>query len=80
LTIDFYLFEEITDEAETVSSENLKSTSTEYQVKQPRESADISKSGKGGRDGSSATNSEPLEALKDDPEAMRLFLIHLKIA
>ncbi|KAI5592612.1 hypothetical protein BDE02_04G164200 [Populus trichocarpa] len=67
------IVEEITDEAETVSSENLKSTSTEYQVKQPRESADISKSGKGGRNGSSATNSEPLESLKDDPEAMRSF-------
>ncbi|KAG6778109.1 hypothetical protein POTOM_017959 [Populus tomentosa] len=67
------IIEEITDEAETVSSENLKSTSTEYQVKQPRESADISKSGKGGRNGSSATNSEPLEALKDDPEAIRSF-------
>ncbi|KAG5248084.1 outer envelope protein [Salix suchowensis] len=51
----------------------LKSSSTGYQVKQPRESADISKSGKGGHNGSSEANLEALEALKDDPEAMRSF-------
>uniref|UniRef100_A0A6N2LKJ9 Uncharacterized protein n=1 Tax=Salix viminalis TaxID=40686 RepID=A0A6N2LKJ9_SALVM len=67
------IIEDITDEAETVTSENLKSSSTGYQVKQPRESADISKSGKGGHNGSSETNLEALEALKDDPEAMRSF-------
>ncbi|KAG5248067.1 outer envelope protein [Salix suchowensis] len=64
------IIEDITDEAETVTSENLKSSSTGYQVKQPRESADISKSGKGGHNGSSEANLEALEALKDDPEAM----------
>lgn len=59
------IIEEITEEAETVS-ENLKSSSA-------RESVDTSKSGREGRSGSSASNPEPLEALKDDPEAMRSF-------
>lgn len=57
------IIEEITEEAETVS-ENLKSSSA-------RESIDTSKRGREGRGGSSASNPEPLEALKDDPEAMR---------
>ncbi|CAK7329256.1 unnamed protein product [Dovyalis caffra] len=60
------IIEEITEEAETFSSENLKSSST-------WESIDTSNSGREARSGSSATNSEPLEALKDDPEAMRSF-------
>ncbi|KAJ6671683.1 OUTER ENVELOPE PROTEIN 61 [Salix viminalis] len=59
------IIEEITEEAETVS-ENLKSSSA-------RESVDTSKSGREARSGSSASNPEPLEALKDDPEAMRTF-------
>ncbi|KAJ6311012.1 hypothetical protein OIU76_015685 [Salix suchowensis] len=59
------IIEEITEEAETVS-ENLKSLSA-------RESVDTSKSGREARSGSSASNPEPLEALKDDPEAMRTF-------
>jgi hypothetical protein len=57
------IIEEITEEAETVS-ENLKSSSA-------RESVDTSKSGREARSGSSTSNPEPLEALKDDPEAMR---------
>ncbi|KAB5541739.1 hypothetical protein DKX38_014713 [Salix brachista] len=59
------IIEEITEEAETVS-ENLKNSSA-------RESVDTSKSGREARSASSASNPEPLEALKDDPEAMRTF-------
>ncbi|XP_022730197.1 outer envelope protein 61-like isoform X2 [Durio zibethinus] len=67
------VIEEITDEAASTSSANLQSSSTEYSLKQPRESTGFFKSEKGGNVGDVTTNSECLQALKDDPEALRSF-------
>lgn len=67
------VIEEITEEVGTMTSENLKNSSTEYSVTQPREGVDASNSGSRASSGGLATNSESLQALKDDPEAVRLF-------
>ncbi|XWS52765.1 hypothetical protein CRYUN_Cryun11dG0100300 [Craigia yunnanensis] len=67
------VIEEITEEAASTSSANLQSSSTEYSLKQPRESTAFSKSESRKNVGDVTTNSESLQALKDDPEALRSF-------
>ncbi|XVE79145.1 hypothetical protein DITRI_Ditri14bG0034400 [Diplodiscus trichospermus] len=69
------VIEEITEEASSTSTANLQSSSTEYSLKQPRESTGFSKSKSENREieGDMTTNSERLRALKDDPEALRSF-------
>ncbi|XP_021278477.1 outer envelope protein 61 [Herrania umbratica] len=59
------VIEEITEEA--------ASTSSECSLKQPRESTGFSKSEIGKKVSDLTTNSECLQALKDDPEALRSF-------
>ncbi|XVF05050.1 hypothetical protein REPUB_Repub05bG0137600 [Reevesia pubescens] len=67
------VIEEITEEAASTSSANLQSSATEYSLKQPRESTEFSKSETGKNVGDVKTNSECLQTLKDDPEALRSF-------
>ncbi|OMO77062.1 Tetratricopeptide-like helical [Corchorus olitorius] len=67
------VIEEITEEAPSTSSFNVKSSSTEYSLKQPQESSGYSKSENGKKVADLTTNSECLQALKDNPEAMRSF-------
>ncbi|EEF46524.1 fk506 binding protein, putative [Ricinus communis] len=66
------VIEELTKEDDVASSQNLGS-SRETSVLQPRESVDA-RNMKSGTNGSGLTmNSESLQALKDDPEAIRTF-------
>ncbi|OMO51614.1 hypothetical protein CCACVL1_29685 [Corchorus capsularis] len=67
------VIEEITEEAPSTSSFNVKSSSTEYSLKQPQESSGYPKSENGKKVADLTTNSECLQALKDNPEAMRSF-------
>ncbi|XWS28483.1 hypothetical protein CRYUN_Cryun25bG0073500 [Craigia yunnanensis] len=67
------VIEEITEEAASTSSANLQSSSTEYSLKQPRESTGFSKSESMKNVGDVTTNSESLQALKDNPETLRSF-------
>ncbi|XVF69299.1 hypothetical protein PTKIN_Ptkin11bG0069900 [Pterospermum kingtungense] len=67
------VIEEITEEVPSTSSSNLESSSTEYASKQPRESTGFSKSESRKNVADVTTNSESLQALKDDPEALRSF-------
>uniref|UniRef100_A0A5B7AHY7 Putative outer envelope protein 61 isoform X1 n=1 Tax=Davidia involucrata TaxID=16924 RepID=A0A5B7AHY7_DAVIN len=66
------VIEEIT-EVQTVSSENFEYSSTEYSVSQPQEINDCSKSQTEISSVAPSTNSECLEAIKDDPETIRSF-------
>ncbi|XP_057954511.1 outer envelope protein 61 [Malania oleifera] len=67
------IIEEITEEMPSVSSENNENSSTEYSVMQPRESSGCSMSHSETDSGGPTTNSEYLQALKDDPETVRSF-------
>lgn len=64
------LIEEITEEDETVSPVNHESSS-EYSGKQHQESEDARKVPINGDSMGQMTNSESLEALKGDPDAIR---------
>ncbi|XP_022752503.1 outer envelope protein 61-like isoform X2 [Durio zibethinus] len=66
------VIEEITEEAASTSA-ILQSSSNEYSVKQPQQSTGFSKSEGRKNAGDVTTNSECLQALKDDPEALRSF-------
>ncbi|KAK9279715.1 hypothetical protein L1049_013397 [Liquidambar formosana] len=67
------VIEEIIEEVETPSSENHGASSSEYSVTQPRETSGTSKNQSKTNGGSLTTDSECLQALKDDPEAIRSF-------
>ncbi|KAG8484853.1 hypothetical protein CXB51_021246 [Gossypium anomalum] len=67
------VIEEITEETVSTSPATLQSSSTEHSSKQPRESTGISKSENGKKVADLRTNSECLQALKEDPEALRSF-------
>ncbi|XP_059625055.1 outer envelope protein 61 [Cornus florida] len=67
------IIEEITEEAQTVPSGNCKSSSTEYSVSEPQETSGFPKSQTEIDSKTPATNSECLQALKDDPETIRSF-------
>ncbi|KAH1108942.1 hypothetical protein J1N35_012710 [Gossypium stocksii] len=67
------VIEEITEETVSTSPATLQSSSTEHSSKQPRESTGISKSDNGKKVADLRTNSECLQALKEDPEALRSF-------
>ncbi|TYI67343.1 hypothetical protein E1A91_D08G011400v1 [Gossypium mustelinum] len=67
------VIEEITEETVSTSPATLRSSSTEHSSKQPRESTGISKSENGNKVADLRTNSECLQAFKEDPEALRSF-------
>ncbi|XP_012472878.1 outer envelope protein 61 isoform X1 [Gossypium raimondii] len=67
------VIEEITEETVSTSPATLQSSSTEHSSKQPRESTGISKSENGNKVADLRTSSECLQALKEDPEALRSF-------
>ncbi|KAA8544389.1 hypothetical protein F0562_022401 [Nyssa sinensis] len=67
------VIEEITEEVQTVSSENFEHSSTEYSVSQLQDTIDCSKSQTEINSVAPSTNSECLETLKDDPETIRSF-------
>ncbi|KAL5574581.1 hypothetical protein UlMin_016280 [Ulmus minor] len=67
------VIEEINDEDETASSSDYKNSSTQNSVAQSREIRDSSKSERVVPNGGSSTNSEHLQALRNDPEAIRTF-------
>lgn len=68
------IIEEITEEIATEASDNLKISSKQSIVTQPQDSAGASSSeGHINAAGGLRSNSESLQALKDDPEAIRSF-------
>ncbi|KAJ7948120.1 Outer envelope protein 61 [Quillaja saponaria] len=67
------VIEEITEEAENVPSGNQKTSSVEPPVAQPKETGDPSKSHRTVNNGNRTVNSESLQTLKNDPEAIRSF-------
>lgn len=67
------VIEEITEETLTTSPATLQSSSTEHSSKQPRESTGIAKSENEKKVADLRTNSECLQAFKEDPEALRSF-------
>lgn len=67
------VIEEITEETVSTSPATLRSSSTEHSSKQPRESTGIAKSENEKKVADLRTNSECLQALKEDPEALRSF-------
>ncbi|CAL5428397.1 unnamed protein product [Camellia sinensis] len=67
------VIEEITEEEQTVSSENCGSSTKEYSVSQPQETNGYSKSQPEINTKAPSTNSDYVHALKDDPEAIRSF-------
>jgi hypothetical protein len=70
------VIEEITEEVETVSSGNRKSSSMKHAVAHPQENGDCTKSQSAGNRGGIMTNSESLQALKDDPDTIRFVCVH----
>ncbi|XP_061356495.1 outer envelope protein 61 isoform X3 [Gastrolobium bilobum] len=67
------LIEEITEEVENVPSGNNISSYLEETVAQPKKSGDSSKSCGTANNGNPKTNTDSLDALKKDPEAIRSF-------
>ncbi|GMP99207.1 hypothetical protein CsSME_00046769 [Camellia sinensis var. sinensis] len=67
------VIEEITEEEQSVSSENCESSAKEYLVSQPQETSGCSKSQPESNTEAPSTNSECVNSLKDDPEAIRSF-------
>ncbi|XP_004506250.1 outer envelope protein 61 [Cicer arietinum] len=67
------VIEEITEEVENVPSGNNKSSSFEQTVDQQKESGGSSKSSKIVNNGNPKLNSDSLDTLKKDPEAIRTF-------
>lgn len=65
------VIEEITEEVENVPSGNNKSSSFEQTVDQQKESGGSSKSSKIVNNGNPKLNSDSLDTLKKDPEAIR---------
>lgn len=72
------VIEEITEEVETTSSQKL-GASAECSASQPQQTVDAPNH-QSRANGRGSTNSGSLHALKDDPEAIRLFHIHLKVS
>ncbi|XAR60225.1 Peptidylprolyl isomerase [Bertholletia excelsa] len=66
------IIEEITEEEET-PPENCKSSSKEYCVSQPQDTTTCSKSEPDIKTEAPSANTEYMQALKDDPEAIRSF-------
>ncbi|KAH7838149.1 hypothetical protein Vadar_022609 [Vaccinium darrowii] len=67
------VIEEITEEEETASSENCDRSTAKYSVSPPQETSGSSKSQSGINIEAPSTNAECVQALKDDPEAIRSF-------
>ncbi|KAK7263495.1 hypothetical protein RJT34_31086 [Clitoria ternatea] len=67
------VIEEITEELENVPSGNVKSSSLEQTVVQPKKSGDSSKSYSTVNGGNPKTNTDSLHTLQKDPEAVRSF-------
>lgn len=67
------VIEEITEEISTEDSENLKSSSKKSVATQPQDHTGDSSSESHTNAGGLRSNSESLQALKDDPEAIRSF-------
>lgn len=65
------VIEEITEEVENVPLGNSKSSSLEQTVDQPKKSRDSSKSSSIANNGNLKSNSDSLDTLKKDPEAIR---------
>lgn len=65
------VIEEINEEDETVSSDNNASSSTENLVAQSQKTSDSSRSQNLVNNGGLSNNAECLQALKDNPEAIR---------
>lgn len=65
------VIEEITEEVENVPSGNNKSSSLEQKVAQPKKSGDSSKSCSIANNGNPKLNTDSLDTLKKDPEAIR---------
>ena len=72
------VIEEINDEDETASSSDCKNSSTQNSVAQSHEIRDSSKSERVVRNGGSSTNLEHLQALRNDPEAIRFIYFSLE--
>lgn len=74
------VIEEITEEDEVLSSTSHQNPSVEeHSEKQLEETKNDDKSQKSSSRVGSLSNSECLQALKDDPDAIRYFIIFLKV-
>ncbi|KAL5082022.1 hypothetical protein RYX36_010443, partial [Vicia faba] len=67
------VIEEITEEVENVPSGNNRNSSTEQTIDQPKKSGDSSKSYNIANNGNLKSNSDIIDTLKKDPEAIRSF-------
>ncbi|KAL5065602.1 hypothetical protein RYX36_027339 [Vicia faba] len=67
------VIEEITKEVENVPSGNNRNSSTEQTIDQPKKSGDSSKSYNIANNGNLKSNSDSIDTLKKDPEAIRSF-------
>ncbi|CAI8612739.1 unnamed protein product [Vicia faba] len=67
------VIEEITEEVENVPSGNNRNSSTEQTIDQPKKSGDSSKSYNIANNGNLKSNSDNIDTLKKDPEAIRSF-------
>ncbi|KAL5065038.1 hypothetical protein RYX36_026775, partial [Vicia faba] len=67
------VIEEITEEVENVPSGNNKNSSTEQTIDQPKKFGDSSKSYNIANNGNLKSNSDSIDTLKKDPEAIRSF-------
>ncbi|KAL5098150.1 hypothetical protein RYX36_002477, partial [Vicia faba] len=67
------VIEEITEEVENVPSGNNRNSSTEQTIDQPKNSGDSSKSYNIANNGNLKSNSDSIDTLKKDPEAIRSF-------
>ncbi|KAL5055126.1 hypothetical protein RYX36_035808 [Vicia faba] len=67
------VIEEITEEVENVPSGNNRNSSTEQTIDQPKKSGDSSKSYNIANNGNLKSNSDSIDTLKKDPEAIRSF-------
>lgn len=73
------VIEEITEEVETMSSGNHNSSYMGYSGVQPRENGNSSKSQTAVNNGGIRTNLESLQALKNDPEAIRFVCVYKRV-
>ena len=72
------VIKEINDEDEIASSSDCKNSSTQNSVAQSQEIRDSSKSERVVPNGGSSKNSEHLQALRNDPEAIRFVYFSLE--